>query len=208
MILSVTSLGSRIGDAAGAATKVVRYLDGRGRYPKERLGVLEAPPTSPQIPGHRGGPAYVAVAELALAQADLVATNASRGAEAAQVGAEAQRPVRDLLNLVDSALYAQVDAAVADPAPYLSAALGPPPEPGPDRDVWADGATTVEAYRHRELGLAPADGPLSGDDPLFAAIGTEPDDFAAALLRQATAARIAADELAVDVAQPDFGIDL
>jgi len=116
--------------------------------------------------------------------------------------------VRDLLNLVDRALDAQVEVAVASPSPYLTAPLGPVPEPGPDRDAWVESATAVEAYRHRELGLAPADGALSVDDPLVAAIGAEPDDFASALLWQAAGARIAADELAVDVVQPDLGIDL
>jgi len=96
----------------------------------------------------------------------------------------------------------------ACPAPYLCAALGPCPDPGPDRDAWIEGADAVETYRHREPGLAPGDGAFASDDPLGGAIGPEPDDFATARLWETAARHIAREELALEVAQPDFGVDL
>ncbi|MDQ6948320.1 MAG: relaxase domain-containing protein, partial [Actinomycetota bacterium] len=45
MIVSVTTLGSRSGDAAGAAATVVKYLEGQGRAPHGR-----DPGPSPDLP--------------------------------------------------------------------------------------------------------------------------------------------------------------
>ena len=39
MIVSVTALGARDGDAAGAATKVVKYLEGQELTPAEQSAV-------------------------------------------------------------------------------------------------------------------------------------------------------------------------
>ncbi len=39
-------------------------------------------------------------------------------------------------------------ALLADPAPCLVDALGPPPLTGPDRDRWAERAARIDAYRH------------------------------------------------------------
>lgn len=53
---------------------------------------------------------------------------------------------------------------LADPAPWLVAALGPPPLSGPDRERWAERAARIDAYRDIYA--------IDGLDPL----GPRPDD--------------------------------
>ena len=114
-------------------------------------------------------------AERNLAAAALAAQQADERAAAVGADVEAQAPVRERLALVDHALAAQVAVAVARPAPYLEAALGPRPADG-GSERWDRAAERIESYRHRELGLSPADGALPHDDPLGRAIGARPDE--------------------------------
>ncbi len=82
------------------------------------------------------------------------------------------------LRVIDEALGVQVGRAVRHPAPYLLAALGPPPPIDTiERERWSGLARRVEHYRHHALGLQPIDGPIVGHpDPVIAAIGPRPDD--------------------------------
>jgi len=68
-----------------------------------------------------------------------------------------------------------VASAVARPATYLEAALGPRSS---DRSAerWDRAAERIESYRHRELGLSPAEGALPHHDPLQRALGPRPGD--------------------------------
>jgi hypothetical protein len=119
-------------------------------------------------------------AERNLAAAALAAQRADERATAVGADVEAQAPVRERLALVDHALAAQVASAVARPATYLQAALGPRPS---DRSAerWDRAAERIESYRHRELGLSPAEGALPHDDPLQRALGPRPGvDYLAA----------------------------
>lgn len=90
--------------------------------------------------------------------------------------------LRQRLEAVDAALSQQVNRALAAPAPYLTSALGHPSAHTAESDgPWHEAATRIEIYRHRQLGRAPADGPVVDEGGLLAAIGPRPDDYLAAL---------------------------
>ena len=97
--------------------------------------------------------------------------------------AEARLPLEQRLARIDRAIAAHVEEAVATPAPYLSTALGPRPTDSAQRERWNAAATRLETWRHAELGLAPADGPLAAEG-LAAAVGGPPTDPALALRQQ------------------------
>lgn len=75
-------------------------------------------------------------------------------------------------------------AVLADPAPFMLTALGPPPLDGPGRDRWATAAARLAAYRDIYA--------VTGPDPLGPEPGTDPQRRAWAL------ARLAIDEQARD----------
>jgi hypothetical protein len=80
-------------------------------------------------------------------------------------------------------------AALADPAPWLLAALGPPPLHGPDRDRWAERAQRIAAYRDIHA--------VTGPDPLGPETADDPQRRAWALAR-----------MAIDEHRRDLGLDL
>ena len=118
-----------------------------------------------------------------------------------QAVTQARVPVEQRLELVDRAIAAHVDEAVASPASYLVTALGPRSDNPSQRRRWDDAARALETWRHAELGLGPADGPL-GDEGLSAAIGPVPTDPTDALRRQ-----FVIDRLPVEFA-PHHTVDL
>jgi conjugative relaxase-like TrwC/TraI family protein len=86
-------------------------------------------------------------------------------------------PDRRRARRLDDALGAQIRAAIEQPAGYLIALFGPPHH-ADDIDRWQRHAAPIERYRHRYLGLSPADGPLPdhGGDARLAAVGPRPAD--------------------------------
>jgi len=87
--------------------------------------------------------------------------------------AAARLPVEQRLAMVEHAIAAHVDEAIATPADYLITALGPRSDNATQRPRWDKAARALETWRHAELGLGPDDGAL-GDDGLSAAIGAIP----------------------------------
>ena len=75
---------------------------------------------------------------------------------------------------IDRAIAPRIERACAQPAEYLTAALGPRTDSAAER--WDSAAAAIETYRHRHLGLDPAGGPSLGD----AALGERPADPVAA----------------------------
>jgi len=114
---------------------------------------------------------------------------------------EARLPIQARRDLVDAAIAAHVDEAVARPPAYLVTALGPRPDNPTQRPRWEQAARRLETWRQADLGLSPEDGAL-GDEGLSAAIGTEPAHPAEALRRQ-----MVIDTLPVEFA-PQHTIDL
>ena len=138
--------------------------------------------------------AMLAGQSLATAQAALAA--AQDRLDAAELGVAAQAPARFRRDVLDEALDAKTAAAVATPAPYLATALGPRPEAGDRALRWDAGATRIESYRHRQLGLEPDDGPVLDADDITAAIGeVAARDYAEAI--QWRSAALAVDEVAM-----------
>ncbi len=186
---------ARIGrDSSGAVrAEAARALD-RAEHP-----TLRRP---------RASRVEVARQDLAVAEANLnQAVDRFRVAsdQAAVLEPDAVRvarlPIEARRDLVDAAIAAHVDDAVANPAPYLVTALGPRPDNASQRPRWEEAARRPETWRQAELGLSPDDGPL-GEDGLSAAIGTEPADPTQALRRQ-----IVIDNLPVEFA-PQHTIEL
>jgi hypothetical protein len=111
--------------------------------------------------------------QLATARGVLAAT---------QPGAD-PGPLRDRLGLIDAALARQLDHAATqlarEPAPYLTALLGSPPDLPALNASWRRAALAVEHYRHHTLGL-PYGPPAAGPDAPATeqALGTPPDDIA------------------------------
>jgi conjugative relaxase-like TrwC/TraI family protein len=131
--------------------------------------------------------ASAAVAARTAAADTLRQATARVDALAPDALAEARLPLEQRMARIDRAIAAHVEEAVATPAPYLSTALGPRPTDSTQRERWNAAASRIETWRHAELGLAPADGPLAAEG-LAAAIGAPPTDPALAL-RQDLAVR-------------------
>ncbi len=122
---------------------------------------------------------------------------------------KAQRPARERLGVVEAALDTQVRGAVESPAPYLTDLLGPRPSRQRGRQRWDEVATVIEAYRHLELGMAPAAGPLLADDnALLAAVGRRPEDYLQSLTWERTVREVPGRELAVERPSPALVLEL
>jgi len=155
---------------------------------------------------------HLADADVALGQAVEQLRLATDRVAALQPDAvaEARVPLKQRLEHVNEAIAAHVEEAIASPAPYLYTALGPRSDNPTQRPRWEKAARGLETWRHAELGLGPADGPLD-DEGLAAAIGPEPDDETNALRRQ-----MAIDDLPIEFVPArytiehtaDLGIDL
>jgi hypothetical protein len=126
-------------------------------------------------------------------------------AAALQEQAPAREALRQRLDAVEAALDAQVEAAVAAPAPYLTAVLGEPPEDLTTPSPWREAAVRIETYRHAELGRSPAEGPVVDEPGLVGAIGARPEDYLGAVVWDHVA-EVAAPELAPELEPP--GLDL
>jgi len=137
-----------------------------------------------------------------VANAELSVTRAEEQVAAVEARFEGAEPVRQRLALVDDALAAQVDLALERPAPYIVDALGKRPDTARDGPRWDSAARQLETYRHAELGLSPADGPL-GDDGLAAAIGPSPDDYLDRMRWEGVAHHVSLDpEMALEIEGP------
>jgi hypothetical protein len=147
---------------------------------------------------------HLAEADAALGQAVEQLRLATERLAAVQPDAvaEARVPLIQRLEHVNDAIAAHVEEAIASPAPYLYAALGPRSDNPTQRSRWEKAARGLETWRHAELGLGPVDGPLD-DEGLSAAIGPAPGDETAALRRQ-----MAIDDLPVEFVPARHAIDL
>ena len=146
--------------------------------------------------------------DLAVAEADLRraidryrVTSEQAAALQPDALAETRRAIESRRELIDTAIAAHVDDAVATPAPYLLTALGPRPDNPTQRARWDDAARRLETWRQAELGLGPPDGAL-GTEGLAAAIGEVPPDPAQALRYE-----IVTDHLPLEFA-PQRTVDL
>jgi hypothetical protein len=95
-----------------------------------------------------------------------------------EASAADRAPARLRLAAVEAALAHQVDVAVARPQSYLETTLGPRPDEEPASTSWKRSALLLERYRHHELGLSPASGPL-GESGLAASVGERPEHVVA-----------------------------
>jgi hypothetical protein len=124
---------------------------------------------------------------------------------ALQEQAPAREALRQRLDAVEAALETQVEAAVAAPAPYLTAVLGEAPEDLTAPSPWREAAVRIETYRHAELGRSPAEGPVVDEPGLVGAIGPRPEDYLGAVVWDHVA-EVAAPELGPELEPP--GLDL
>lgn len=135
--------------------------------------------TLPRTPPDRIETARLAERKAAINLAEArqhLAAARQRGA-AATGDPAARTEVESLLNRIDTAIDCKIIDAVRDPAPYLTAALGPrPPRSDPRRERWNQAASHLETYRHKTLGITPADGPRPGTG-IHAVIGSKPLDL-------------------------------
>jgi len=137
---------------------------------------------------------HLAEADVALGRAVEQLRLATDRAAALQPDAvaEARVPLKQRLEHVNDAIAAHVEEAIASPAPYLYTALGPRSDNPTQRPRWEKAARGLETWRHAELGLGPADGPLD-DEGLAAAIGPVSGDETDVLRRQ-----MAIDDLPIE----------
>jgi conjugative relaxase-like TrwC/TraI family protein len=145
------------------------------------------------------------VADQRCARATVELERAEVRAAALQEQAPAREALRQRLEAVEAALDTQVEAAVAVPAPYLTAVLGEPPEEPTTPSSWREAAVRIETYRHAELGRQPAAGPVVDEPGLVGAIGPRPHDYLGAVVWDHVA-EVAAPELAPELEPP--GLDL
>ena len=113
---------------------------------------------------------HLAAADAALGQAVDQLRLASERLAALQPDAvaAARVPLEQRLEHVNEAIAAHVEEAIASPAPYLYTALGARSDNPTQRPRWEKAARDLETWRHAELSLGPADGPLD-DEGLAAA---------------------------------------
>ncbi len=194
--------------AAGVARQRAQEQTANLVRVEDRLSDLETAPRRRRNPqGIELARREAAAAAQSVANAEAVAANAQDRLDAAQLGVVAQQPAVARRDSLDAALAAKAAAAIAQPAPYLLEALGPRPEVAGDIEAWDAAGMRIESYRHRQLGLEPDDGPAGVGDPIVAAIGEAPPDYALAV--QWRAAAVALEEVAmVEVSGPELGIDL
>jgi hypothetical protein len=93
---------------------------------------------------------------------------------------EQRAGLRERHDLISAAIDLIVDddvtAAIAHPARYLTALVGPRPT-GPTAADWDRGVRAVEAWRHHHVGLAYGQGPAGPEAaPSEQALGPTPDD--------------------------------
>jgi conjugative relaxase-like TrwC/TraI family protein len=145
------------------------------------------------------------VADQRCARATVELERAELRAAALQDQAPAREVLRQRLDAVEAALDTQVEAAVAAPAPYLTAVLGEPPEDLTTPSSWREAAMRIETYRHADLGCDPAKGLVVDEPGLVGAIGPRPEDYLSAVVWDHVA-EVAAPELAPELEPP--GLDL
>ncbi len=145
------------------------------------------------------------VAAQRCARATVELERAEVRAAALQEQAPAREALRQRLDAVEAALDTQVEAAVAGPAPYLTAVLGEAPEDLTAPSPWREAAVRIETYRHAELGQDPAEGPVVDEPGLVGVIGPRPEDYLGAVVWDHVA-EVAAPELAPELEPP--GLDL
>lgn len=115
-----------------------------------------------------------AEAQVTAARARLELANAQDRLAATRGDPTARARLAETVSVIDRAVDARIVTAVKRPAPYLQAALGPRPHrDDPRRHGWSRAASDIEAYRHKALGLTPADGPRPGKG-ILSAIGPRP----------------------------------
>jgi hypothetical protein len=130
------------------------------------------------VRGRKRDPDRIEHTRRSLAEAEQrldVSTVRVTEARAALDGYGDARAARDRalgrVDVIDRALEPREQQAAEIHSPYLTDALGSRPQREPHR--WDAAATAIEQYRHRVLGLEPADGPLAGHG-LQRAIGPLP----------------------------------
>jgi conjugative relaxase-like TrwC/TraI family protein len=147
------------------------------------------------------------VADQRCARATVELERAEARSAALQEQAPAREVLRQRLDAVDAALDTQVEAAVAAPAPYLTAVLGDPPEERSTPSAWREAAVRIETYRHAELGRDPAEGLVVDEPGLVGAIGPRPQDYLGAVVWDHVA-ELAAPELAPELEPPALDLGL
>jgi hypothetical protein len=147
------------------------------------------------------------VADQRCARSTVELERAELRAAALQEQAPAREALRQRLDAVEAALDTQVEAAVAAPAPYLTAVLGEPPEDLTTPSSWREAAVRIEIYRHAELGHDPAEGPVVNEPGLVGAIGSRPEDYLGAVVWDHVA-EVAAPELAPELEPPELDLGL
>ncbi len=135
----------------------------------------------------------LARAEQRVANAELVVQRALATLGAVERRQPELDQQRQRLVLLAEILDAKVEAAVARPAPYLVAVIGPPDDPQASSH-WRVQAVEIEKFRHHHLGRSPDDGVLADGAGLAVAIGARPPDHLAALAWDQVVQVVAAPE--------------
>jgi len=119
---------------------------------------------------------HIKSAEVALAEATARHCSAKDALSALTGSQQNRHALSEHIAAIDRSIDERVTRAVdQQPGRYLTEVLGDRPDGTRNRLAWDSAATTIEKYRHSQLGITPDDGPLPGTG-VANAIGQPPTD--------------------------------